>query len=217
MTTIPKEPSFRKRLSYHSSLLGITALLVSVSLVLGDLHTRDDIALRLAEDIQASLRQVIPDELYDNDLLQDTVILHRTTGRAEGEMTVYRARKEGQIAAFAFEASTQEGYNGTITLMVGVDKDSHILGVRVISHSETPGLGDKVETQKSDWISGFNGLSLDNTPGRNWKVKKDGGQFDQFTGATITPRAIVKAVHNSLVFIAKHRTEIFAEQTTAEE
>ena len=156
-----KNPRFRERLVYHGGLLGVMALLASAALVIGNLETRDDIAQRLDEDMQASLRQVIPPDLYDNDLLQDSVLiapLDNISGNHDG-VRVFRARKQHRVVAAAFQVKAS-GYGGVINLIMGVNRKGEILGVRVISHAETPGLGDKIETRKSDWILGFNERSL---------------------------------------------------------
>jgi electron transport complex protein RnfG len=113
------------------------------------------------------------------------------------EITVYRATKNGKVTGLAYE-TFGVGYAGQMKLMLGIDTEGKILGVRVLAHKETPGLGDKMEVKKSNWILRFDGLSLGNPPIEKWKVKKDGGQFDQFTGATITPRGIVDAIRRGL-------------------
>ncbi|GAB4357541.1 MAG: electron transport complex subunit RsxG [Methylohalobius crimeensis] len=203
MTTV-KSPTYRNRLGYHATLLGGMALLAGAALVLGDLATHGPIAERAAEDRRASLTQVIPSALHDNDLLQDTVILTDDLG---SPVKVYVAKQAGRLVAAAFQV-TGQGYGGAIQIMLGVDAKGRLLGVRVVSHAETPGLGDNIERDKSDWILGFDGLSLDNTPAKQWQVKKDGGRFDQFTGATITPRAVVEAVHDGLEFYRRHRQQL---------
>ncbi|MEJ2347075.1 MAG: electron transport complex subunit RsxG [Gammaproteobacteria bacterium] len=197
-------PPWRERLAFHAVMLGAMALLASAALTFGNRFTAPDIRDRYAEDLRASLRQVIPSDAHDNDLLQHTVTVNDSDGRP---VHVYVATKEGKTTAVAFQKVGQ-GYGGPIHLMLGVDRDGRLLGVRVISHSETPGLGDNIELSKTDWILGFNGLSLANTPEKEWHVKKDGGRFDQFSGATITPRAVVKAVHEGLEFFARYRTRL---------
>jgi len=197
------EPSYRKRTAYQAMLLGGMATLASALLVLGDVETRDDIALRQAEDLKASLRQVLPDALHDNDLLSDVLEL---PGEGEGgkPLKVYRAHKDGKISAVAYQVSAI-GYAGPVTSIMGVAADGSVLGVRVLSHAETPGLGDKIEATRSDWILSFDGHSLENTTTAQWHVKKDGGEFDQFTGATITPRAVVKSVYTGLQKFESYR------------
>lgn len=209
----PEEYSYRNRLAYHSTLLGSFALLVSAALVLGNVHTHDQIQQRKVDDMRTSLLQVVPGKLYDNDLMKDSITINDG-----GKHTIYRARKADAIVAYAFVITTQ-GYSGPVDLVIGISNRDEIIGVRVISHSETPGLGDKMEIGKSNWILGFNGHSLANTTAREWHVKKDGGKFDQFTGATITPRAIVKSVHEGLEFFGHHRQELIAEAplTTTED
>uniref|UniRef100_UPI003D0B26AC RnfABCDGE type electron transport complex subunit G n=1 Tax=Sedimenticola sp. TaxID=1940285 RepID=UPI003D0B26AC len=116
----------------------------------------------------------------------------------------YRAHKDGKISAVAYEVSAI-GYAGPVTSIMGVAADGSVLGVRVLAHAETPGLGDKIEANRSDWILAFSGHSLENTTETQWHVKKDGGEFDQFTGATITPRAVVKSVYSGLQKFESYR------------
>ncbi len=193
------EPSYRKRIGYQAMLLGGMATLASALLVIGDLRTRDVIAERFAEDLKASLSQVIPAGTHHNDLTADTIAL-------EDGRTVYRAIDAHGVSAVAFESSA-EGYAGPIICLLGIDRNGELLGVRVLKHTETPGLGDKIEIARDDWILSFDGRSLINLEEKAWAVKKDGGAFDQFTGATITPRAVVQAVHQGLLTFEQHRGE----------
>jgi H+/Na+-translocating ferredoxin:NAD+ oxidoreductase subunit G len=205
------EPAYRKRLGYQAGLLGGFALLSAALLIIGNLSTHAVIEKRLDEDLQSSLERVIPASLYTNNLLDGPLQVADAQGR---QVQVYRGIKEHQVTAVAFRIFGN-GYAGEIELILGVDSDGKILGVRVLSHAETPGLGDKIEDRKSDWILGFDGRSLENTTSTQWRVKKDGGDFDQFTGATITPRGVVKAIHQGLEFYRQHRGELLAMSQTA--
>ncbi len=196
-----KLEQLRGTLSYQAWLLAGFCLVSSALLSFGDLETHDAIAERLAEDLKASLEQVIPADNYDNDLLKDTLLI-------DGKTQVYLAKKDGQVNAVAFMLTTHEGYSGAIQSVIGIDKQGQILGVRVISHAETPGLGDKIELAKASWILSFNGHSLLDFSEKQWKVKKDGGEFDQFSGATITPRAVVGSVYQGLQFFKQHRATL---------
>ena len=191
----------RGKLSYQAWLLAGFCFLGSALLSVGDVKTKDVIETRLAEDLKASLEQVIPSAYYDNDLLKDTLLL-------EGQILVYLAKKDGKVNAVAFMITTNSGYSGAIKSIIGIDKDGQVLGVRVMTHAETPGLGDKIEVAKSDWILSFNGHSLLDLIESQWKVKKDGGVFDQFSGATITPRAVVGSVYEGLQFFKQHKEEL---------
>ncbi len=202
-----RNPSYRKRIGYQSALLGGMSMLAAAALSVGFVETQADIALRTAEDIQASLAQVISPTLHDNDLLADALTL-KIPGRKR-PATVYRAIHDSRVTAVAFESSGQ-GYGGEIVVLMGVAADGNVLGVRVISHAETPGLGDRIEAQRDDWILGFNGHSLTGLGPQGWAVKKDGGRFDQFTGATITPRAVVGAVKSGLEQFTARRAELLA-------
>ncbi|WP_428625067.1 electron transport complex subunit RsxG [Sedimenticola sp.] len=193
-----------KRILYPAILLGGFSTLATVLLVAGNLVTRDAIQERQREDLLVSLRQVVPAALYSNDLLADPLQLPSPDGVP---VTVYRGIQDHRVSALAYQVSSQ-GYAGEIRLILGLDATGKVLGVRVLSHSETPGLGDGIELAKSDWILDFNGLSLGNPPREQWRVKKDGGRFDAFSGATITPRAVVTAIENGLLFFQQHQTRL---------
>ncbi len=148
---------------------------------------------------------------YDNNPLHDALLLppHQLLGTTLPSH-VWRARKAGAPVALVLEATAPDGYSGNINMLVGIGAAGRIIGVRVVSHKETPGLGDYIDIAKSAWIHIFDGKALDNPASGGWKVKKDGGQFDYMAGATITPRAVVKAVHHALEYEAAHRKELYA-------
>ena len=195
----------RKQLYYQVVLLGGVTLVTTAALALADKATSADIAAAQARDMQQSLVQVLPGK-YDNDLLKDTLVLNGPNG----EVTVYRARRAGRVEAVVFKVSGN-GYAGPIDCMMGIDRNGHITGVRVIKHKETPGLGDKIEPAKSRWIYAFDDKSLGDPPAEKWAVKKDGGVFDQFAGATITPRGVVKAVKGGMEFFDKQKDKLLDE------
>jgi electron transport complex protein RnfG len=199
----------KQRTMIHGVILGAFCLGFGILLAVTQRLTADDIAARAMEDRQASLSQVLPADIHDNNPVTDTITMKNDEGK---EITVYRARKAGQITGMAYEIFGS-GYAGEIKLMLGVDAAGKVLGVRALAHKETPGLGDKIETKKGDWILKFAGLSLGNPPVDKWKVKKDGGQFDQFSGATITPRGVVGAIRKGLEFFAAHKAEMMTEGT----
>lgn len=198
---------WRDKLSYQGISLGFVALAASAALVTANDSTRDAIAEAEARDLQNSLTQVLPDGMADNDLLKDTLTLPGADG---APVLVYRARKGGAVSAVVFRTASP-GYSGIITVLIGVDTQGVLLGARVLKHTETPGLGDKIEIAKSKWIRDFEGKSLGEPPPAKWAVKKDGGIYDQFAGATITPRAVVKAVKGGLEFFAANRAALLGE------
>ncbi|MDS4030347.1 MAG: electron transport complex subunit RsxG [Candidatus Contendobacter sp.] len=204
------KPEHRQKLAYHVALLGGVALLTSAAIGVADHLTRTDIAQRQLEDLQITLQQVVPAKYYDNDLVRDTV----TVDYGGRPLVVYRARRGGQVQAVCYQVSAPGYGNTAMVIAMGVDRSGTLLGTRVISHNETPGLGDKIELSKSDWILSFTGRSLNDPQPDKWAVKKDGGVFDQFTGATITPRAVVKAVKTGLIFFDEHRAELLDEAPT---
>ncbi len=194
----------KRRAWIHGAILGAFCLGFGTVLALTDHITAEEIAQRALEDKTNSLAQVLPAELHDNDLITDAIPMRDGAGR---EITVYRAIKGGKLTGVAFEIFGS-GYAGEIRLMLGVDAEGRVLGVRPLAHKETPGLGDKIETKKGDWILRFAGLFLGRPPIEKWKVKKDGGEFDQFAGATITPRGVVAAVRGGLEFFAANKDKM---------
>jgi electron transport complex protein RnfG len=156
------------------------------------------------------LNTILAPSEYDNDLLDDQVVLAEDLLLGSSEQSkAYLAYKNSKPVAIVLSPVAQNGYSGPIDLLVGIYYDGTLAGVRVVKHRETPGLGDAVESQRSDWILGFDDKSLENPTSKKWKVKRDGGDFDQFTGATITPRAVVKAVHSALLYFQQHRKDLF--------
>ncbi len=197
---------WREKLTYQPLSLGLIAMVTSAALAFGNFATHEDILKAEERDLQASLAQVLPEGFADNNLLQDTL---KIVGADGAPVTLYRARKAKQVIGGVFQVSSR-GYAGEIVILIGVDHLGRMLGARVIKHIETPGLGDKIEVAKSKWILDFDGKSLSSPPADKWAVKKDGGVFDQFAGATITPRAVMKAVKGGLEFFAAHREEILS-------
>jgi electron transport complex protein RnfG len=175
-------------------------------------RTRDRIAANEREALMRKLNVLVPEDRYDNRLFEDTLQVRDEKLLGTGEaVTVYRARRAGKPVALVMTPVAPDGYSGTIKLLVGISDDGTLTGVRVGAHHETPGLGDAIDEERSDWIYGFDGKSLDNPPLERWRVKRDGGAFDQLTGATITPRAIVKAVKKTLLYYRQHRADLFAD------
>ncbi|MGC2164557.1 MAG: electron transport complex subunit RsxG [Gallionella sp.] len=174
--------------------------------------TRDTIARSEENEKLKLVRQIVPVSAYDNDIMKDIVTLGPDNGLGSDHDTIaYRGRLKNAPSIAVFQATAPEGYAGNISFIIAIHYDGRIGGVRVVSHHETPGLGDYIEIAKNDWINGFNDLSLENRHDNGWKVKKDGGNFDYMAGATVTPRAMIKAVHNALQYFQIHRDEIFSQ------
>lgn len=158
--------------------------------------------------------QIVPAAAYDNDIIKDTVPLAADMLLGNDQETiVYRGRLNNRPSIAVLQAIAPDGYSGRINLLIAIRHDGRIAGVRVISHKETPGLGDYIEIAKNNWITGFNDTSLESRKDSDWKVKKDGGTFDYMAGATVTPRAMVKAVHKALQYFALHHDALFAQAT----
>lgn len=197
----------REKLPYQPVLLGSVALIAGAALTFSNQATREHIVAAEARDMQATLAQVLPAGFADNDLLKDVVEVEVDAGK---KRKVHVARKGGAVAGAVFGVA-ERGYSGEIGLLMAVDTQGAVLGVRVLKHTETPGLGDKIEVNRHPWIKSFDGRKLGEPPVEKWAVKKDGGVFDSFAGATITPRAVVKAVKGGLEWFAAHRGEILGE------
>lgn len=182
------------RIGFFSFLIiGIVTLVFHAS--------KDKIAQNEYLDLLSHLHAVISLEDYDNDLVKDVMVLKT--------YHIYRARKSGQPIAALIKSTTPLGYNGDIDLLTAIDIHQKIIGVRVLNHRETPGLGDKIEIKKSPWILSFAEKSLLDQELALWAVKRDGGIFDQLTGATITPRAIVNEVKKTALFFQQNQLIIF--------
>lgn len=177
---------------------------------------KDIIAEAQRAALEANLNQLVPADRYDNRITEDRieVVAPEWLGTSQ-PVAVYRARKDGRPVALFATPTAPDGYSGPIHLLIGVYADGELAGVRVLAHKETPGLGDGIEEKRSPWILSFTGKSLNNPPPEGWKVKRDGGVFDQFTGATITPRAIVKATRKFLEYAQTHREALFAPASAA--
>lgn len=160
------------------------------------------------------LNALVQPQRYDNDPVADSIKLPAQDFGSSTPVTVYRARKLDQPVAALFETTAPDGYSGNIRLLVAVNQDQTLAGVRVITHKETPGLGDKIETGKDDWITRFTGKAIGSPPLEGWAVRKDGGEFDQFSGATITPRAVVNATKRVLLWAQNNLPSAFANPAT---
>ena len=194
----------------NSIMLGLFAVLTTNIIAGTYLGTRERIAKSQRKAAEQALLEIVPAERHNNSMLDDTYAVNSDTqglGLA-GDKQIFVARRDGEIVAVIVPVVAPDGYSGSIELIVGINRDGSIAGVRALAHRETPGLGDKVDLHKSDWILAFNGKSLGNPRPEKWAVKKDKGVFDQFTGATITPRAVTAAVQRALEYYAAHRSEL---------
>ena len=202
--------------------MGVAALILTGFAVVGTglvavtyTATRDIIAETQRKALEANLNQLVPADRYDNRIAEDSIEVTAPEWLGTDQpVTVYRARKDGQPVALFATPYAPDGYSGPIQLLIGVYADGTLAGARVLAHKETPGLGDGIEERRSPWILAFTGKSLKNPEPEHWKVKKDGGAFDQFTGATITPRAVVKATRKFLEYVQTHQAQLFAPATT---
>ncbi|USD66100.1 electron transport complex subunit RsxG [Vibrio sp. SCSIO 43136] len=215
-----------KAIQKNGAVLALFALLSTGLVVATYALTKDQITYQKQQNLRKLLNEVIPEETHDNDLFKFCTLINNPKYLGTDEsMPVYIARKKGYQTGLAIEAIAPDGYNGEIRILVGFTNYGAITGVRVLEHNETPGLGDKIDRNVTNWVDSFAGkrLNLNNSGGdhdgttsatykgpanvelksltmKEFQVKKDGGQFDGFTGATITPRAVVKAVKNVSIY-----------------
>lgn len=202
--------TIRETLASSINLLAFT-LVGTALLAFAFAQTHTIIAQSEEQEKLRLIGQILPSELYDNNVVRDALTLEPDNLLGTTDVSLaYRARLKDKPSAVVLEAIAPEGYSGKIALLVAIRAGGEVIGVRVVSHHETPGLGDYIELAKSSWIKGFDGASPARFQDADWKVKKDGGQFDYMAGATITPRAVVKAVHHALQYFEQHRDELFA-------
>ena len=218
MTHTAKPPSATTMAARTAVILFIFVVIFTGLLSGAYLWTLPTIEAAASEEKMKLIDEVLPRMNYDNDLLSDSMQLAPTAALGQdAASTVYRARKDGQASALVLEAVAPDGYAGKIRLLIALGADGALLGVRVTQHKETPGLGDYIEPKKDKnkarpWITQFNGLTPASGDEREWKVKKDGGRFDSVAGATVTPRAIIKAVRKAALYVAENRETLFASQ-----
>jgi len=200
-----------KKVSITASAMIIFSLVASAALSISYFLTKTPIEESDARAKRMFLNQVVPSNLYDNNLVKDTISVEPNPliGNKKN-IDIYRAKKNNQVIAVIIETIAPDGYSGEIKTLVGVDQKDKILGIRVITHKETPGLGDYIEVDKSHWIKNFNLKSLDEMGEKEWAVKKDGGDFDYVSGATITSRAVIKSTYKSLLYVKENKKRLFA-------
>jgi electron transport complex protein RnfG len=200
----------RRQILLSGVFLWLFAVVGTTLVALTEYGTSEAILENERQVLLRNLYALLPRDKLDNDIATDTLELPASTLLGtDGDSTVYRARLGGAPVAAIFNSIAPDGYNGKIYLLVGIYIDGSLAGVRVVKHAETPGLGDAVEIRKSPWINDFAGKSLTNPSQERWAVKRDGGDFDQFTGATITPRAVIAAVRNTLLYYQQNADMIF--------
>ncbi len=195
----------------------ISSLVLALFAIIGTLfvtftyeQTIDQIRENTRLEMLRAFHVLIPPEQHDNDVFNDIKQVHnKDLLGSKDAVNIYRVRKSGKPVGVIINSVAPDGYNGNIHLLVAIYYNGTLAGVRVVQHLETPGLGDAIDEQRSDWITRFSGKSLNNPDKKGWAVKRDGGQFDQFTGATITPRAVVKAVYNTLRYYQQYRDTLY--------
>lgn len=211
--------SFASAMRSNAALLGVFAALTTALIAGVYLLTRSDIAAAQRAAEARQLREIFPDSSHDTILIDDSWLIPADNAQLglREPRSAYRVRDRGVITGVILPATARDGYSGDIRLVVGIRDDLSIAGVRVVAHRETPGLGDAIDLRKSGWILGFNDRSLDDPVATGWTVRKDGGEFDQFTGATVTPRAVVAATRRALEYATAHRDTLFAPVAPAED
>ena len=201
--------SIKTAVSKNAKILALFAIVCTAIVGLVHLLTKDQIVFQEQQELLRNLNSIIAEDNYNNVIYKDCIILPSKALSTGHPQKVYRARNNDKPIAAAITTIAPDGYNGNIELLIAINVDGSVSGVRSLKHQETPGLGDKIEIRKSDWIKSFTNKKLANDNDSRWLVKKDGGMFDQFTGATITPRAVVKAVRNTVIYFNKHQDELF--------
>lgn len=197
-------------ISKNTKILALFAMACTLAVSVVSELTQDRIKVQEQQQLLRTLHNIIEPSRYDNDIANDCIMVNAPELGSNKVNTAYIARKSGQITAVAITTSAPQGYSGNIDFIMAINADNSVSGVRILKHQETPGLGDKIEIRKSDWINSFTGKRLLSEDDSRWAVTKDNGMFDQFTGATITPRAIVKAVKSTLNYFTKNKAQLLA-------
>lgn len=190
-------------------ILALFALITTGLIVATFVYTKDTIAEAKQAQLLSVLNELVPKSQHTNALDTDCIVLGASPLLGNKPQRAFRARHINDDVAVLIETTAPDGYSGDIDMVIAIDSSSTILGARVLSHKETPGLGDKIDIRISDWILDFNDVTYAPETASRWKVKKDGGQFDQFTGATITPRAVVKAIAKAANYVSENKDKLF--------
>ncbi|GKW02000.1 electron transport complex subunit G [Pectobacterium carotovorum subsp. carotovorum] len=185
----------------HAMTLALFAAFTTAITAIVNMLTEPTISHQAMLQQKILLDQVVPAELYNSDIQKECYVVTNPALGSSAPHRVFIARQNGEPVAAALESTAPDGYSGAIRLLVGADFHGKVLGVRVTEHHETPGLGDKIEVRISDWITRFSGQTVQGEQDARWAVKKEGGMFDQFTGATITPRAVINSVKRSALYL----------------
>lgn len=199
----------RKAIQKNAIVLALFAIVCTATVGLVHWFTKDTIAKQQQQQLVDQLSQVVPANTHNNDIANDCFTITSPELGSALPQSAYVATKNGTPVGMAITSTAPDGYNGNINLLVGINTSGKVTGVRVLSHKETPGLGDKIELRKANWVLDFNDKESKEESDPRWNVKKDGGIFDQFTGATITPRAVVKAVYKTLNYFNTHSSDLF--------
>lgn len=199
-------------------ILAVLAAVCTALVALTHRVTAEKIVENEKAFLQASLAPALGGLYYDSDLSKSERVIeppHELPGN--GPVTVYRVFNGDEPVAALFVVTARDGYSGPIRLLIGIEANGEISAVRVLSHKETPGLGDKIESSKTDWVEQFPGRGLGDPPVEDWAIRRDGGVFDQLTGASITPRAVIKAIRETLIYFEANKDEVFANPEPANE
>lgn len=193
----------------NGGILALFALVTTVLIAITFYITKDTIALAKEKQLLSVLNELVPENAHDNPMHTDCIVVAGDPLLGNQAQRIFRARNADQRVAVIVETTAPDGYSGNIQLVVAVDTEQTVLGARVVEHKETPGLGDKIDLRVSNWILSFSGVGYSEQTDARWQVKKDGGQFDQFTGATITPRAVINAIKNAAIYVGQHQQQLY--------
>lgn len=198
----------RKAIEKNAQLLALFAIACTALIAFVDFLTKDKIIEQEQQQLISTLSSIIDPSKHDNSITQSCIIIEDEQLGSTPQKAYLATNKNAPVAA-AITTTAPDGYNGNIFILVAINIDGSVSGVRTIKHQETPGLGDKIELRKSQWILDFNNKKILEENDNRWAVAKDGGMFDQFTGATITPRAVVNAVKRTTMYFNQHKTKLF--------
>jgi electron transport complex protein RnfG len=204
----PEKSPLTIAISKNTKILALFAIACTLAVSLVSELTKDRIKVQEQQQLLKTLHNIIEPSRYDNDIANDCIMITAPELGSDKVKTAYIARKSGQVVAVAMTSTAPRGYNGNIDFIMAINVDGTVSGVRVLKHQETPGLGDKIEIRKSNWINSFTDKKMLSEDDSRWAVSKDNGIFDQFTGATITPRAVVKGIKNTLNYFNANKARL---------
>ncbi len=207
----------KKSVRKNAFILALFAMASTVLVSIVHQLTKDKIASEVERVMNQRLNKLVSPDSYNNSPSSDCILINNHSRLNQVSIhKIHRMRKDSKPIALVFSSTAHNGYSGDISLLIALSEQNRLLGVEIIDHRETPGLGDKIDSNKSHWLQQFENVELKTISDNRWRVKKDGGDFDALTGATITPRATINAIYQTILYFEEYKPDLFSQTSNCE-